>query len=90
MGTFATALKGLRSHPSFWAIILFTLLYKAGDAMMGIMVIPFWKSLAFTGTEIGLVSGMLGSVATTTGGLLGGWYTRWPASASPLHCGFWG
>ena len=99
MGTFATALKGLSRHPSFWAIILFTLLYKAGDAMMGIMVIPFWKSLSFTGTEIGLVSGMLGSAATTLGGLLGGWYTSPVGIATSLwvlgltqamfHLGYW-
>ena len=99
MGTFTTALRGLSRHPSFWAIILFTLLYKAGDAMMGIMVIPFWKSLSFTGTEIGLVSGMLGSVATTTGGLLGGWYTSRVGIATSLwilgltqalfHLGYW-
>ena len=99
LGTFSTALKGLRSHPSFWAIILFTLLYKAGDAMMGIMVIPFWKSLSFTGTEIGLVSGMLGSATTTVGGLLGGWYTSRVGIATSLwilgltqalfHLGYW-
>ena len=96
---FSPALKGLSRHPSFWAIILFTLLYKAGDAMMGIMVIPFWKSLAFTGTEIGLVSGMLGSAATTLGGLLGGWYTSRVGIATSLwilgltqalfHLGYW-
>jgi PAT family beta-lactamase induction signal transducer AmpG len=72
---FSSALKGLGAHPSFWAIILFTLIYKAGDALMGIMVIPFWKSLNFTGTQIGVVSGILGSVATTLGGLVGGWFT---------------
>lgn len=43
--------------------------------MMGIMVIPFWKNQAFTNTEIGVVSGILGSVATTLGGFLGGWFT---------------
>jgi PAT family beta-lactamase induction signal transducer AmpG len=75
LAIFSTALKGLGTHPSFWAIILFTLLYKAGDAMMGIMVIPFWKSHAFSGTEIGVVSGILGSVASTLGGLVGGWFT---------------
>jgi len=75
LAIFSAALKGLGAHPSFGAIILFTLLYKAGDAMMGIMVIPFWKSLAFSGTEIGVVSGILGSVATTLGGLAGGWFT---------------
>jgi PAT family beta-lactamase induction signal transducer AmpG len=75
LAIFSNAIKGLTTHPSFWAIILFTLLYKAGDAMMGIMVIPFWKHLSFSSTQIGVVSGMLGSVATTLGGLLGGWYT---------------
>jgi PAT family beta-lactamase induction signal transducer AmpG len=75
LAIFSSALKGLRKHPSFGIIILFTLLYKAGDAMMGIMVIPFWKSLHFSGTQIGVVSGMLGSVASTLGGLLGGWFT---------------
>jgi PAT family beta-lactamase induction signal transducer AmpG len=72
---FLSALKDLGRHPYIWAIILFTLLYKAGDAMMGIMVIPFWKNQAFTNTEIGIVSGILGSVATTLGGFLGGWFT---------------
>lgn len=75
LAIFSSALKGLRTHPYFWAIVLFTLLYKAGDAMMGIMVIPFWKSRSFSGTEIGVVSGILGSVATTLGGLVGGWFT---------------
>lgn len=72
---FISALKDLGRHPYFRVIILFTFLYKSGDAMMGTMVIPFWKSQAFTNTEIGVVSGLLGSVATTLGGLLGGWFT---------------
>jgi PAT family beta-lactamase induction signal transducer AmpG len=72
---FLSALKDLGRHPHFRVIILFTLLYKAGDAMMGTMVIPFWKNQTFTNTEIGLVSGLLGSVATTLGGFLGGWFT---------------
>jgi len=74
-GGFGAALRGLRQHDFFGVIILFTLLYKAGDAMMGTMVIPFWKSQGFSGTEIGLVSGMLGSLATTLGALVGGWCT---------------
>jgi MFS transporter, PAT family, beta-lactamase induction signal transducer AmpG len=99
MGIFTAALKGLRQHPSFWAIILFTLLYKAGDAMMGIMIIPFWKSLAFSSTQIGIVSGMMGSVGTTLGGLLGGWYTSRTGIGTSLwvlgliqaffHLGYW-
>ncbi len=72
---FFSALKDLGRHPNLWVIIFFTLLYKAGDAMMGTMVIPFWKNQAFTNTEIGVVSGILGSVATTLGGFIGGWFT---------------
>jgi PAT family beta-lactamase induction signal transducer AmpG len=72
---FLSALKDLGRHPHIWVIMLFTLLYKAGDAMMGTMVIPFWKNQAFSNTEIGVVSGLLGSVATTLGGFLGGWLT---------------
>ena len=72
------ASRGLRALPAFGAIILFTLTFKAGDALMASMVSPFWKDLGFSGTQYGLVSGMLGSVATILGGLLGGWLTtRW-------------
>jgi PAT family beta-lactamase induction signal transducer AmpG len=83
-GGFREALRGLSHHAFFGVIILFTLLYKAGDAMMGTMVIPFWKSQGFSGTEIGLVSGMLGSVATTLGALAGGWFTSRFGIASSL------
>ncbi|MGQ9688518.1 MAG: MFS transporter [Desulfobaccales bacterium] len=70
--------RGLRALPAFGAIILFTLTFKAGDALMASMVSPFWKDLGFSGTQFGLVSGILGSVATIVGGLVGGWLTsRW-------------
>jgi PAT family beta-lactamase induction signal transducer AmpG len=75
LATFVTALTGLWGHSAFLVIVLFTLSYKAGDAMMGTMVIPFWKNQHFTNTEIGVVSGILGSLATSLGALLGGWFT---------------
>jgi len=72
------AARGLKALPAFGAIIVFTLSFKAGDALMASMVSPFWKDLGFSGTQYGLVSGILGSVATILGGLLGGWLTsRW-------------
>ncbi len=72
------AYQGLRRHPHFGAIILFTLIYKAGDALMATMVSPFWKDQGFSGSQFGLVSGFLGSLATILGGLLGGFLTsRW-------------
>ncbi|MBM4284149.1 MAG: AmpG family muropeptide MFS transporter [Deltaproteobacteria bacterium] len=75
LATFRSALTGLWSHTAIAVIIVFTLTYKAGDALMGTMVIPFWKSQGFSNTEIGVVSGILGSVATSLGALLGGWFT---------------
>lgn len=67
-----TAFRGLWRLPHFWAVMLFTLTYKAGDATLGPMVSPFWKDLGFTGTQFGLVSGGLGALATLAGGVLGG------------------
>ena len=72
------AARGLKALPAFGALILFTLTFKAGDALMASMVSPFWKDLGFSGTQYGLVSGIFGSAATILGGLLGGWLTsRW-------------
>jgi PAT family beta-lactamase induction signal transducer AmpG len=74
----AEAGRGLKALPAFGAIIIFTLTFKAGDALMASMVSPFWKDMGFSGTQFGLVSGIFGSVATILGGLLGGWLTsRW-------------
>ena len=78
IGQILVASRGLKALPYFGAIIIFTLTFKAGDALMASMVSPFWKDMGFSGTQYGLVSGMLGSFATILGGLLGGWLTtRW-------------
>lgn len=74
-GQIAEAFRYLKGLPGFGAIILFTLTYKAGDALMASMVSPFWKDLGFTGTQFGLVAGVLGALATIAGGLVGGWLT---------------
>jgi MFS transporter, PAT family, beta-lactamase induction signal transducer AmpG len=64
--------------PYFSAIVLFILLFKVGDALLGFMVAPFWVDKGFSRTEIGLVSGTFGAVATIAGGLWGGALTtRW-------------
>lgn len=68
----------LKRHPHFLAIIFFTLTFKAGDALMATMVSPFWKDQGFSGSEFGVVSGILGAAATILGGILGGVATsRW-------------
>lgn len=67
-----TAFRGLWHLPHFWAVMLFTLTYKAGDATLGPMVSPFWRDMGFSGTQFGLVSGGLGALSTIVGGVLGG------------------
>jgi PAT family beta-lactamase induction signal transducer AmpG len=73
---FRVALEGLKRHRHIGVIVLFTLMYKAGDALMGSMVSPFWKDQGFSGSQFGVVSGIFGAVATIIGGLLGGAFTN--------------
>lgn len=73
-----TAAQGIRQLPHVWAIILFILTFKLGDAWMGSMISPFWVDMGFSRTEIGLISGTFGAVATIVGAMLGGYCTsRW-------------
>jgi MFS transporter, PAT family, beta-lactamase induction signal transducer AmpG len=67
--------------PYFGAIILFVLFYKIGDALIGVMIAPFWKDLGFSGTQFGLASMILGKFPTIFGAFLGGVLTsRWGIS----------
>jgi PAT family beta-lactamase induction signal transducer AmpG len=67
--------------PYFGAIILFILLYKVGDALIGIMIAPLWRDLGFSGTQFGLASMLLGKFPTIFGAFLGGLLTsRWGIS----------
>lgn len=76
--TVRLAYETLRQHPYFWVLVVFTLTYKAGDALMASMISPFWKDQGFSAIQFGTVSGILGSVATILGGLVGGILTsRW-------------
>jgi MFS transporter, PAT family, beta-lactamase induction signal transducer AmpG len=75
----------VRSHsqplPYFGAVVLFVLLYKVGDALIGVMIAPFWKDLGFSGTQFGLASMLLGKFPTILGAFLGGVLTsRWGIS----------
>jgi MFS transporter, PAT family, beta-lactamase induction signal transducer AmpG len=67
------------SQPGSWALFLFVLLFKMGDAAMAPMVKPFWLQGAGLGlAELGLVSITLGAALTVAGALLGGELaTRW-------------
>ena len=56
-----------------WTVVLlFILLYKFGDAVLGVMKVPFFLETGFSKTEIAEVAKLFGFVATVMGGLIGG------------------
>jgi len=54
------------------AVLLFILLYKLGDAVLGVMKVPFFLEIGFTKTDIAEIAKLFGFVATVAGGLIGG------------------
>lgn len=53
-------------------LLLFILLYKFGDQMAATLTTPFYQSLGFSKSEIGVVSKLFGLGSALAGGLLGG------------------
>ena len=53
-------------------VLLFILLYKFGDAVLGVMKVPFFLETGFSKTEIAEIAKLFGFVATVIGGLIGG------------------
>lgn len=53
-------------------ILLFILLYKAGDVMAANMTTPFILGLGYTKTQMGDIAKLFGMIATIVGGLIGG------------------
>lgn len=54
------------------AVLLFILLYKFGDAVLGVMKVPFLLEIGFTKTDIAEIAKLFGFVATIAGGVVGG------------------
>lgn len=53
-------------------VLLFILLYKFGDAVLGVMKVPFFLEIGFSKTEIAEIVKLFGFVATVVGSLIGG------------------
>ncbi len=53
-------------------VLLFVLLFKLGDALVGNMATPFLLDIGYSKTEIGALQGTLGFLATTVGVVGGG------------------
>lgn len=53
-------------------VLLFILLYKFGDAILGVMKVPFFLEIGFSKTDIAEIVKLFGFVATVVGSLIGG------------------
>ncbi len=60
------------ARPGALAILAFALLYKYGDAIGGVMALPFYNELGFSGVELAPLSAVLAPIATVGGVLVGG------------------
>jgi PAT family beta-lactamase induction signal transducer AmpG len=72
MSSLTAPVRDFLSRPGVIQVGLFILLYKLGDMAMGPMIRPFWLDKGLSTTEIGLITGTLGVVASIAGGLAGG------------------
>jgi PAT family beta-lactamase induction signal transducer AmpG len=76
------------TRPGWLAALLFIMLYKLGEAYLGVMANPFYIEMGFTTVEIADVSKVFGLGATIVGGLLGGiLVSRYGVMASLMICG---
>lgn len=70
------------------AILAFILLYKFGDAVLGVMKVPFFLEIGFSKTQIAEIAKVFGVFAIIGGGLLGGLVVaRLGIMAALLVCG---
>ncbi len=60
------------SRPGWLAVLLFVALYKYGDALLGVMAVPFYLKIGFSLAEIGVVSKGFGLAMPLAGAALGG------------------
>lgn len=60
------------TRPGWLLVLVFIVLYKYGDALLGNMANPFYIETGFSTAEIGVVSKTWGLVMTLAGGLAGG------------------
>ncbi len=64
------------ARPGGWAVLIFILIYKVGDAAMAPMLKPFWVDRGFSPAQIGTVSTTVGILATIAGAMIGGVWVR--------------
>lgn len=65
-------LRDFFTRPGAWTILLFILLYKAGDSMAANMTTPFILKIGYTTKDIAKIAKVFGMGATILGALIGG------------------
>jgi len=69
-------------------VLVFIVLYKMGEAMLGAMANPFYYQIGFNATEIASVTKVFGLGATLIGGMIGGVAVyRYGIMRALLYCG---
>lgn len=69
-------------------VLVFIILYKMGEAMLGAMSNPFYHQIGFSPTEIASVTKIFGLAATIIGGMIGGVVVyRYGILRALLYCG---
>jgi len=69
-------------------VLVFIILYKMGEAMLGAMSNPFYYQIGFSPTEIASVTKIFGLAATIIGGMIGGVVVyRYGILRALLYCG---
>jgi PAT family beta-lactamase induction signal transducer AmpG len=81
--------RDFMTRPLWLGVLAFVVLYKLGDAFMGIMFNPFLLELGFTKSQIAEVVKVYGLIATLLGTFAGGWLvSKIGMFRSLLICGF--
>jgi PAT family beta-lactamase induction signal transducer AmpG len=68
----AAPFEDFMARPMWFAILVFIVGYKLGEAMAGVMAMPLYVSLGFSLDQIAAVSKFAGFFATIAGALVGG------------------
>jgi MFS transporter, PAT family, beta-lactamase induction signal transducer AmpG len=79
-------LRDFVTRPNWFPILLFILLYQAGDQLVSRMSMAFYNEMGYTGAEIATASKVVGLWVTIFGSLLGGFLA---ARLKILNLLFW-
>jgi MFS transporter, PAT family, beta-lactamase induction signal transducer AmpG len=81
--------RDFMTRPMWLQVLAFVILYKLGDAFMGVMFNPFLLDIGFSKTQIAQVVKFYGLIATILGTFAGGWLVGHAGMfRALLLCGF--